>query len=409
MRTFATKAAATAKSQPHFTSRAAAPMPHVRSILHDPRLQPKLEVGGANDPAEAEADRVAERVMRMPAPGEHQAPRSIAAREGASLAPDGMRPIVRREMADIEQEVEEPILPKLERSRAPDGGGESAASGTIREGLRGSGSPLPDGLRGDLEGRFGYGLDHVRVYNSPASHAAAKSISAKAFTLGNQIAFAQGRYDPGSTDGRRLLSHEITHTLQQGYGVRRSPDETAPGAAISPDASGQIRRDKEIHLNLSYGGGHHQTARLHDGGSVTDFTTSAGTGDLTSRHVRLAPYGIGSKVGPPPARSPAWGLTYFMPFVGGLGFHSNLCRPRKRTLCAAGESAYCGVSDPDTRIDRTLTVDGTPHSHGCARLRHADSQTLFSAVPVGTRVYVYDRLTWRSPSWSSSPDRAQPP
>lgn len=70
-------------------------------------------------------------------------------------------------------------------------------------------------VRLDLEETFGADLTVVRVHDDGAAHAAARREEAQAFTAGRDIYFAQGRYTPTSTAGRRLLSHEIAHVLQQ--------------------------------------------------------------------------------------------------------------------------------------------------------------------------------------------------
>ena len=74
--------------------------------------------------------------------------------------------------------------------------------------LRGGGSELPASTRAFFEPRFGADFSHVRVHTDPRAEEAAKSIGAKAFTLGNDIAFASGQYSPDSAEGRTLLAHE---------------------------------------------------------------------------------------------------------------------------------------------------------------------------------------------------------
>ncbi len=59
----ASKNRASLRSQPLTLARA---HPSIRNILRGPTIQPKLKIGAANDPAEREADAVADRVMRMP-------------------------------------------------------------------------------------------------------------------------------------------------------------------------------------------------------------------------------------------------------------------------------------------------------------------------------------------------------
>lgn len=79
----------------------------------------------------------------------------------------------------------------------------------------GEGAPLPPTERVFFESRFGHAFDRVRIHDDNHADATARSIDARAFTLGHDIGFASGQYRPGTEAGRHLLAHELTHTLQQ--------------------------------------------------------------------------------------------------------------------------------------------------------------------------------------------------
>ncbi|NOG48574.1 MAG: DUF4157 domain-containing protein [Chloroflexi bacterium] len=81
---------------------------------------------------------------------------------------------------------------------------------------RGGGSNLDDSTRGKMEGAFGADFSGVRVHTGSQSDALNRSIGARAFTTGSDIFFKSGEYNPGSSDGQRLLAHELTHTVHQG-------------------------------------------------------------------------------------------------------------------------------------------------------------------------------------------------
>lgn len=78
-----------------------------------------------------------------------------------------------------------------------------------------SGQPLDATTRRFMESRFGHDFSHVRVYADPLAADAASALSARAFTVNADITFGAGEYAPQSESGRRLLSHELTHVLQQ--------------------------------------------------------------------------------------------------------------------------------------------------------------------------------------------------
>ena len=112
-----------------------------------------------------------------------------------------------------------------------------AASGPTRlvQGVvRGGGSPLESGVRTEMEGHFGVSLDGVRVHTGAAAAVSARAVRAHAYTVGQHIVFSRGRYVPGSLGGRRLLAHEIAHTIQQ-RGARGSVQQLAidPGGRSS--------------------------------------------------------------------------------------------------------------------------------------------------------------------------------
>ena len=78
---------------------------------------------------------------------------------------------------------------------------------------------LLQGSKSMFETTFGTDLSAVRVHDSPEHNQLAKSINAKAFTVGSDIFFGEGHYRPGTRDGDRLLAHELTHVAQQSEGV----------------------------------------------------------------------------------------------------------------------------------------------------------------------------------------------
>ena len=102
---------------------------------------------------------------------------------------------------------------------------------------KGSGSPIPGGAREQLEGFFGADLGGVQVHADGESATLNRELDAQAFTVGRDVYFAEGKYDPTSSEGQGLLAHELTHVRQQGGlgapGVQRAEggveDEEEPG------------------------------------------------------------------------------------------------------------------------------------------------------------------------------------
>src|SRR5262245_265740 len=90
-----------------------------------------------------------------------------------------------------------------------------------------SGAPLEHGTREFMEQRFGHDFSRVRVHADSEAASSAKSANAQAFTVGNNVVFGSGQYNPGSPSGKQLLAHELAHVVQQ--------DKPSAGSAQTSD------------------------------------------------------------------------------------------------------------------------------------------------------------------------------
>jgi hypothetical protein len=143
-------------------------------------LQRKLAIGASNDPLEREADRVADQVLAAPAHhAVNRAPLSIQRFSGQS------------------------------------NGQTAAAPASVDRVLAGSGRPLEPALRLDMEHRFGHDFSQVRVHTGAAAEQSARDVNARAYTVGRNMVFGEGRFAPRTHEGQRLLAHELTHVVQQ--------------------------------------------------------------------------------------------------------------------------------------------------------------------------------------------------
>jgi len=94
----------------------------------------------------------------------------------------------------------------------------------------GSGQALETPLRARMEGALGHDFSRVRVHADARGGEFSRALAAHAFTVGEHIGFAPGRYRPSSAEGQRLVAHELTHVIQQRRGL---------GGAILGDAIGR--------------------------------------------------------------------------------------------------------------------------------------------------------------------------
>ena len=219
-------------------------------------IQPKLRIGAPDDKYEQEADRVADQVMhskgtsfgaRMPEEGSRrQSPHQQNETPGARTAPAPVTPLVQRREDDSSEEMEEeeeteelrtkslagavsPLIQRQESAGREDeeekliqtktaGSATPADTTEMHSGiqsLQGNGRPLPESSRAFFEPRFGHDFGSVRIHADPRAAKLARSINARAFTLGQHIYFADGQNRPDTEAGRHLLAHELVHTIQQ--------------------------------------------------------------------------------------------------------------------------------------------------------------------------------------------------
>ena len=88
--------------------------------------------------------------------------------------------------------------------------------------VRGGGRPLEPTVRRSMESRFGHDFSAVRIHDHAAAQAASAGLRARAFTVGEDIAFSSGGYDSRTAEGRHLLAHELAHVVQQRNGAGQS-------------------------------------------------------------------------------------------------------------------------------------------------------------------------------------------
>lgn len=115
-----------------------------------------------------------------------------------------------------------PLVSALIQRKARDANGVAAgAESAVATAAGSSGSSLPTSIQRKFESSLGADLSSVRVHTGSDSQSAADAVGAKAYTVGNDIHFGSGHYDPGSSAGEHLLAHEVAHTVQQSGGIGR--------------------------------------------------------------------------------------------------------------------------------------------------------------------------------------------
>jgi hypothetical protein len=109
--------------------------------------------------------------------------------------------------------------------------------------LRSPGRKLDAGTRAYMESRFGRDLSNVRVHHDGQAAASARAVNAQAYTVGRNVVFGHSQYAPDTIEGRKLLAHELAHTLQQGAAAHR-PD--LPLSLDAPTSGSEMEAERAV-------------------------------------------------------------------------------------------------------------------------------------------------------------------
>ena len=130
---------------------------------------------------------------------------------------------------------------------------------------KGGGSTLDSGFRKEMESSFGRDFGDVKVHTGSEASKAATSVQAKAFTVGNEIVFNEGNYQPSSTEGKKMIAHELTHTVQQSQG--EVPGESRGNGVKVSDPGDWAEQQAEATADAVVGSGGGASAHAgHDHG-----------------------------------------------------------------------------------------------------------------------------------------------
>ena len=195
-------------------------------------IQPKLMVSQPGDQQEVEADQVSEQIMKMPGRATPPPPNDDENKNN-----NQNRPVILNR-----------YLQRQQIQRASDGIGGNAVSDDVQgriESMHKGGRPLPTSEREFFEPRMGVDLGNVRIHTDGEATETSKELNARAYTVGPHVAFNSGEFQPGTTEGRKLLGHELTHVVQQG-GAKELPQQD-----VAPEKSAKVAADSPATKNAT--------------------------------------------------------------------------------------------------------------------------------------------------------------
>lgn len=148
------------------------------------KVQPKLSIGQPNDKYEQEADAMAEQVV-----------------QNKNISPTAPRSIQK--------------ISEGQSGSTPTQQSSSSTESTLRQ-SQGKGNALPKNTQSEMETAFGQDFSNVKIHTGSEAQSMSQDLGALAFTHGSDIYFNSGQFNPNSNSGKKLLAHELTHTIQQG-------------------------------------------------------------------------------------------------------------------------------------------------------------------------------------------------
>ena len=165
------------------------------------------------------------------------------------LAPGAKQPSLRVSQPGEPEELEADRVSREATGTTEAGGDRAGGSGIdVASGYAafdpatsvGAGEPMDAAIRSDMETRLGHDLSNVRIHTDSRAAESARSVDARAYTVGKNVVFAAGEYAPEKKEGKQLLAHELTHVIQQGASRPTSPAAKNIGGSIPHRSAGKV-------------------------------------------------------------------------------------------------------------------------------------------------------------------------
>ncbi len=212
----------------------------VQKVQRAPAMDEKVQKKEEDKLRKKEEDKlqrapaVEEKVQRAPAVDEKVQKKDedrLQKKEEDKLqrAPAVDEKVQKKDEDKLQKKEEEKLQKKEEEKIQKKEGGTPSVGNVTQTSIRNKttgGQPMSSDVRSFMEPRFGADFGNVRIHADAEAASLSNQLSARAFTYRNHIFFSRDQYQPGSSDGKELLAHELTHTIQQGHAIQRSPQIT---------------------------------------------------------------------------------------------------------------------------------------------------------------------------------------
>jgi hypothetical protein len=129
---------------------------------------------------------------------------------------------------------------------------EATAPPIVHEALAATGQSLDAAVRARMESHFGHSFSQVRIHTDARASESARAVSAQAYTVGKDVVFQKGHYQPETAAGEKLLAHELAHVVQQS-GHTQAVSNASRLALGKPDDTAERQADEAAHVAGSAG------------------------------------------------------------------------------------------------------------------------------------------------------------
>lgn len=276
----------------------------------------------------------------------------------------------------------------------------------VPEVLNSPGAPLDQNTLAFMGTRLGHDFSHVRVHVDAKAAQSAEAVNATAYTVGHDLVFARGQYQPATTAGRQLLAHELTHVVQQG-GVTPSSGSLVLG---EPDSAQEVEAQTV-------------SAGISEGAPVASADAARPTSRSSGEVQRVNPVAVGAAIGAAAAivsfeAALSYGQSLATRFPGWLSVLPNCPCTEAAVLGAPGTWArdrnralawfHPGAASSYRSIATFSTVPGSSHGQQCTydSAGHLLTDGPGAGTPdswspntnVGSHTW-YDVATWQLLGW----------
>jgi uncharacterized protein DUF4157 len=298
--------------------------------------------------------------------------------------------------------------------KANDGGAQATQSpASVMQSL-GKGNSIDGSTRSKMENAFGANFSDVEIHTDSNAANLSKNMNARAFAIGNHIAFGSGEHNPGTLVGDALMAHELAHTIQQSRGkvdsmqmkgsadysaLEEDADISAMGAMISIQRNKKgtlLKMDKKANPKMKSGlsitsckkNVPHTPCTTMETTSINSYRTrGSGWTDAALIKLRQKPVRADVLASLQKNFGPVLGVEANLPGIiqkivaaqAGMNASAYYCAGTEDSMCAQGFCGYSYAGGNESMICRNSTLASSDEVYQSGCLIHESYHATFSS------------------------------